>query len=74
MRVRIGLAMAPREIEIEVEDPDSLASDIEQALAEGKDLVWVTDATGQRHGIAVGKVAFVEIEAGESKRVGFATE
>lgn len=74
MRVRIGLAMAPREIEIEVDDPDALAAEIEAALADGRGLVWVTDGSGQRHGIAVEKVAFIEIEAGQSKKVGFATE
>ena len=73
MRVRIGLAMAPREIEIEVDDAEALAADISRALEAGDRLVWITDNDGRRHGIAVDKIAFIEIEAGQSKKVGFAT-
>ena len=72
MLVRIGLSMAPREIEIDIEDGAGLADDIEQALATDQAMVWVTDRQGTKHGLAVAKIAFVEFEADESKPgVGF---
>ena len=64
--------MAPREVEIEVEDGESFVADLEQAVAGGAGIFWVTDKDGVRHGIAADKIAFVEIEARESHRgVGF---
>ena len=75
MRVRIGLSMAPREIEVEVDDGEALASEIEKALTEGKGLVWVTDRDGVRHGLAPDKIAFIEMESKDSKPgVGFLTD
>jgi hypothetical protein len=35
-------------------------------------MVWVTDERGQRHGLVVGKIAFVELGADSDKHgVGF---
>lgn len=74
MLVRIGLSMAPREIEIDIEDGAGLADDIEQALAADQAMVWVTDRQGTKHGLAVGKIAFIEFESDESKPgIGFST-
>jgi hypothetical protein len=63
-RIRIGLQMA-RELEFEVEDIDSVISQLESAMGKGDGPVWITDAKGHRHGIAAGKVAFVEVESDE---------
>ena len=60
-KVRIGFEAA-RELEIDVEDGDAVASDIESAIKKGSGLLWVTDAKGDRHGLAVAKVAFVQVE------------
>lgn len=74
MRVRIGLSMAPREIDIDVEDGEAVAADIEQAISDGKALVWVTDRTGVKHGLALDKLAFIEVEAQDAKPgIGFST-
>jgi len=74
MRVRIGLSMAPREVDIDVEDGEAVAVDIEKALAEGQALVWVTDRDGVKHGLAVDKIAFIELESSDAKPgVGFST-
>jgi len=71
VKVRIGLSMAPREIEIEVEEPEALVAAIDQALQGGQPMVWVTDRQGRRHGLSVEKIAFIEIESGGPKPVGF---
>ena len=74
MRVRIGLSMAPREIELELEADaaNELVADIEAALAADTPMVWVTDERGQRHGLVVAKVAFVELGPESDKHgVGF---
>ena len=74
MRVRIGLSMAPRELELELEDAaaDALVAEIEKAMAGDDPMVWVTDERGQRHGLAVTKIAFVELGPEKGRRgVGF---
>jgi hypothetical protein len=71
VKVRIGLEGA-RELEIDVEDGDTVAATLEAGLAAGG-IVWVVDANGDRHGIAVDKLAFVVVEGDESSGgVGFA--
>jgi hypothetical protein len=65
--------MAPREIEIEIDDAAALTADIENARKEDRALVWVTDRQGTKHGLAADKIAFVEIEAEEPKTVGFSS-
>jgi hypothetical protein len=70
-KIRIALQMA-RELEFDVEDADAAVSDIEKAMADGGDLVWVIDAKGHRHGVAIDKIAFLEVEAkGKPGGVGF---
>lgn len=76
MRVRIGLSMAPRELELDVPsaDADTLVAEIEAAIKERIPLVWVTDERGRRHGLVADKIAFVELGP-ESDRhgVGFSS-
>ncbi|MFQ5554491.1 MAG: DUF3107 family protein [Acidimicrobiia bacterium] len=68
VKIRIGLESV-RELELEVADGDAVAAELEAAIADEADLVWLTDVKGNRHGIAVSKLGFVEIE-GESTRPG----
>ncbi len=75
VKVRIGLQSA-RELELDVEDGDAVAEQLEAATADnGAGIVWITDAKGNRHGIAIEKLAFVEVE-GEATRpgIGFTPE
>jgi hypothetical protein len=74
MDVRIGVTHTPREIEVELDDADGdkLVKDVEAAVAEGSNMLWVTDRKGRRVGIPAGKVAYVEIGSpSEDRRVGF---
>jgi hypothetical protein len=70
-RIRIAQQMA-REIEFDVEDVDDVVAGIEKAMAAGAGIVWVSDVKGHRHGIAVDKLAFIEIEGDDNDSgVGF---
>ena len=70
-RIRIAQQMA-RELEFEVDDADAAIESIEAAMAADGDLVWIVDSKGNRHGIAVDKLAFVEVEADDKPSgVGF---
>ncbi len=45
---------------------------LEAGISAGDEVVWITDAKGNRHGIRVAKLAFVEIEDRDrEKGVGF---
>jgi hypothetical protein len=66
VKVRVGLQSA-RELEFEVADGEVVAAELEAAIDSGSGLVWITDTKGERHGIAVGKVAFVEVEGGATR-------
>jgi len=61
-KIRIALQMA-RELEFSVEDADAVVAQIEKAMAGSASLVWVVDSKGHRHGLAVDKIAFIEVEA-----------
>ena len=73
MEVRIGVTQTPREIEIELADGDrdQVVKDIEQALAAGDGVLWLTDRRGRSVGIPSAKVAYIEISPTEDRRVGF---
>jgi hypothetical protein len=65
-----------KEIELELSDDtdrDDLVKKVEEALAGGGPVLWLTDRKGRRLGVPSDKVAYVDIgaEAGE-RRVGFA--
>ena len=68
--MRIGL-QSVREIDLEVEDADEVIATITAAMTAEDPLAWVTDTKDTRHGIAVDKVAFIQVDAEESKMVGF---
>ncbi len=67
-KVRIAIASS-RELEFEVDDPRVMMEAIEAGLDAGDDIVWVVDTKGNRIGIRVQSLAFVEIEDGDSDSV-----
>ncbi len=72
--VKVRIAMqSVRELELEVNDGAAIGKQLEEAMESGDVLVWVVDANGDRHGVSISKLAFVEIE-GEAIRpgIGFA--
>jgi hypothetical protein len=73
--VRIGVTHTPREIEVELAegtDADSVAAQIEKALASENGLLWLTDRRGRRVGIPSSRVAYIELNtSGDDRRVGF---
>ncbi len=67
-KVRIAIASA-RELEFDVEDADAMVSALEEGLAAGTEIVWLTDVKGTRHGVRVQSIAYVELE-GEDRAGG----
>jgi hypothetical protein len=75
VHVRIGVTHIPREIEVELSDdtdPESVKSSVEQALAKGSGLLWLTDRKGHQVGIAAEKLAYIDLGTGaDHGRIGF---
>lgn len=76
MHVRIGVTYNPREIEIELADgtdPESVKGSLERAVANGgAGIFWITDRKGRQVGIALDKLAWVELgTASDLGRIGF---
>ena len=66
-RIRIAQQMA-RELEFDVD----VIARIEKALTGKSSILWVVDSKGNRHGIAVDKLAFIEVEGADNPSgVGF---
>ena len=70
-RVKIGMTNAPREIDIEVVDSDGFMREFEAAVSQGQKLWWVTDDDGNRHGLVVDRIAYVEVEPERDRTIGF---
>ncbi|HET9443196.1 MAG TPA: DUF3107 domain-containing protein [Acidimicrobiales bacterium] len=72
MEVRIGVTYSPRELEVDLGDGDrdKLLADVEKALA-GESVLWLTDRKGRTVGVPSAKIAYVEINPAEERRVGF---
>ena len=75
MQVRIGVTNIPREIEIELADdadPNAVKASVEQAVGNGGGLLWLTDRKGHQFGVAVDKLAYVDLgTAADHSRIGF---
>ena len=74
MDVRIGIIQTAKELDVEVGSevaPDKLLAEIEAVLAAGDGVLWLTDKRGRRVGVPTAKVAYVEVGAGDDRRVGF---
>ena len=75
MQVRIGVTNIPREIEVELADDadaDSLRTSVEQLLASGAGMLWLTDRKGRQVGVPADKVAYIELGRPDADhRIGF---
>lgn len=71
MEVKIGIQMAPRELVVETE---SAVEDVKQALtaalADNK-LFVITDKRGGTVMVPAEKIAYVELDQAEPRRIGF---
>ena len=72
MKARIGVADSSKVVEIEVDDAEDLRAQVEEAISSQQTMVWFTDVKRRTVGVPAGRVAFVEIETDEDRRVGFA--
>lgn len=70
-KVKIGMAQSGRELEVEVDDPEAFVLRFEEAVTSGQKLWWVTDGEGNRHGLVVDRIAYVEVAPGRDRTVGF---
>ena len=75
MDVRIGVSQHPRELDIELADDTdraALKQQIETALADDDNVLWLTDRRGRDIVVPAGKIAYVEIGSSEAeRRIGF---
>ena len=75
MDVRIGLVYTARELEVELPDdtdPAALRAQVEEALSDDDNVLWLVDRKGASFGIAAGKVTFIQLGSGTDKgRIGF---
>jgi hypothetical protein len=73
MEVRIGVVHTPKELTLELDDGvEDAFKLIDNAIKGGDAMVWLTDSKGRRVGVAVDKLAYIEVDSEEgSKRVGF---
>ncbi|MEO7980514.1 MAG: DUF3107 domain-containing protein [Sporichthyaceae bacterium] len=72
MEVRIGVQHAPRELVVESAETAEAVLEAVQAAVAGKSAVLaLTDERGRQVLVPADKLAFVEIGAPESRRVGF---
>ena len=71
VEVRIGVQQAARELVLEsTETPDAVAKKVSEALKSGG-LLDLVDEKGRRVVVPADRLAYVEIAAAESRRVGF---
>lgn len=71
MRVRIGMTMTARELDLDVADAEDVIGSFQRAVEAGEKLLWIVDEDGHRHGLVVDKIAYVDVEAEKATRVGF---
>jgi hypothetical protein len=71
VEVRIGVQQAARELVLDsAEAADAVAKKVADAIAK-EGLLDLTDEKGRRIVVPAAKLAYVEIAAAESRRVGF---
>jgi hypothetical protein len=72
--IRIGLIQKPKELEVQLDDDADAAAvraQVDSAVSAGGTL-WFTDRKGRQVGVAVEKLAYVEIGSpDDGRRIGF---
>jgi hypothetical protein len=72
--VRIGLIQNAKELELQLDDdadPGAVRQQVEAAV-QGGGTLWLTDRKGRQVGVAVEKLAYVEIGSpDDARRIGF---
>jgi len=72
VEVKIGIKGTPRELLLETDQtPDDVAAAVRASAAEADSVLELTDLKGRRVLVPFEKLAYVEIGAQESRRVGF---
>ena len=75
MDVRIGVTYSAKELDLEVPEGTSaedVREQVESALADDDNVLWLTDRRGRQVGVPVSKVAYVEIGSPhDERRIGF---
>ena len=75
MDVRIGVINNPREVDVELGDDtdrETLKQQIAEALADGENVLWLTDRRGRDIAVPTAKIAYIEIGSSEAeRRIGF---
>jgi hypothetical protein len=75
MDVRLGVTYSPKEIDVDLPDDtdrDALKKQIEKALANEQQVLWLTDRRGRMVGVPSAKLAYIEIGGpDDSHRIGF---
>lgn len=75
MDVRIGVQHTVREIELELAndtDREELKGRVSAALADGDQVLWLTDKNGREVAVPAGKIAYIELGRSETeRRIGF---
>jgi hypothetical protein len=73
--VRIGVIYSPKELTVEMGDdtsPDALQKQINDAVASGAGMLWLTDRRGRQVGVPTERLTYVEIGSpDDGRRVGF---
>ena len=72
MEVKIGITDSPRELVFtSAQTPDEVQELVTAALSKQSDVLSLSDERGRRFVINTAKIAYVEIGAADSRRVGF---
>jgi len=72
VEVKIGITDSPRELVFNTaQTPSEVEELVTSALGKGSDVLALTDDKGRRFVVNSAKIAYVEIGAADSRRVGF---
>ncbi|OBA62533.1 ATP-binding protein [Mycobacterium sp. 1100029.7] len=72
MEVKVGITDSPRELVFaSAQTPAEVEDAVNAALRDGSGLLSLTDEKGRRYLVHAAKIAYVEIGAADSRRVGF---
>jgi hypothetical protein len=72
VEIRIGIVNAPRELGFEsTQSPDEIAEQVQSALTGGTGVLRLTDDKGRVYVVPTAGIAYVEVGAEESRRIGF---